>query len=121
MTTRVRFLCDEDTRWTFVYALRAKDPLLDVLRVGEAGAPPLGTLDPQLLLAAEVMGRCLISGDRSTMPQHRDAHFAAGRHTWGIILRRRGFSLARYIQDLHLIWEATTSDEWIDRTDYIPY
>jgi Domain of unknown function (DUF5615) len=121
MTTRLRFLCDEDTSRAFLNALRASEPSLDVIRVGDPGAPALGTPDPQVLIAAETLGRCLISRDRSTMPQHRDAHFAAGRHTWGIILMREGFALARYVQDVLLIWHATTQDEWIDRTDYIPY
>jgi hypothetical protein len=118
--TKLRFLCDEDTSWALVYALRAADPALDVIRVGEAGAPPRGTIDPDLLIAAEAMGRALISNDRSTLPSHLIAHFAAGRHTAGVILMRKGFALSRYVQKIVGFWAADEAEDWVDRTVYIP-
>ena len=36
------------------------------------------------------------------------------------MLMRRGFSLARYVQEILQYWNTTTTDEWIDRTVYIP-
>jgi hypothetical protein len=94
---------------------------MDLIVVGETGVPPWGTPDSQLLIAAEAMGRCLISRDKRTMPKHLAAHFAAGRHTCGVLLLRGGFGVARYVHEIALIWQATTANEWIDRTDVIPY
>lgn len=94
---------------------------MDLIWVGQAGAPPLRTPDPGLLLAAEAAGRLLVSKDKRTMPKHLADHFAAGHHTWGVALMRIGFPLSRYFDDLRLIWQATEADEWRDRTDYIPY
>src|SRR5438874_677749 len=95
----LRFLLDEDVNQDLVSALRAAEPAMDLLVVGQPGAPPKGTLDPALLLAAETLGRTLISGDRSTMIGHLKDHFDAGHHTCGVILLRGGFPLARYVAD----------------------
>ena len=116
----LKFLFDEDTNKALTKALRQLEPSMDVLRVGESGAPATGTLDPDLLIVAHAMQRCLLSGDRSTMPVHLAAHFAAGRHTSGVILMRRGFPLARFVQEVLLIWQAMTAEEWVDHTEYMP-
>ncbi len=34
---------------------------------------------------------------------------------------RQGFPLARFLQDILLIWHATTPDEWVDQLVYLPY
>jgi len=117
----LRFLIDEDVNQDLIPALRAAEPGMDVLVVGQPGAPPKRTPDPALLLAAETLGRTLISGDRSTMTDHLKDHFDAGHHTCGVILLRGGFPLMRYVADIHLIWFVETPAEWVDRTDYIPY
>jgi hypothetical protein len=119
--TPLRFLVDEDVRLDIVKALRTAEPAMDILVVGEPGAPPKGTLDPDLLLTAENLGRALISGDRGSMPGHLADHFRAGHHTQGVILLRNGYSVGDYAFAIRLIWIATTADEWLDRTDYIPY
>jgi hypothetical protein len=80
----------------------------------------LGTQDPDVLVAAEALGRVLISRDRRTMPGHLAAHFAAGRHTAGVILLRNGFPPGRYVQEI--VNQAVTIPpaDWIDRTIYLP-
>ncbi|HBI44339.1 MAG TPA: hypothetical protein DDY78_16030 [Planctomycetales bacterium] len=119
--SQLKFLLDEDTSRALLKALRSSKPAPDVLRVGELGAPPRGTKDPQVLLAAEAAGRCLISRDRKSMKRHLRDHFAAGRHTCGVVLTKGRFGLRRYVNDILLIWQVMTTDEWVDRTDYIPY
>ena len=42
---KIRFLLDENLNPRIKLALVHHDPTIDVLRVGELGAPPLGTLD----------------------------------------------------------------------------
>jgi hypothetical protein len=116
-----RFLVDEDVNMDLVTHLRAVEPAMELLIIGEAGAPPKGTLDPDVLLAAESLRRALISADKRTMRDHLNDHFNTGHHTWGVILLRVGHSIPAYAADLRLIWFATEADEWVDRTDYIPY
>jgi hypothetical protein len=117
----LRFLVDECVNRDIIAYLRSLEPDMDILVVGEPGAPIKGTLDPDLLLFAEAQGRALISGDRSSMTRHLADQFNASHHTAGLILLRGGFSIAHYAAEIHLIWFATTADEWLDRTDYIPY
>jgi hypothetical protein len=100
--------------------LLLQEPGIDILRVGDAGAPPLRTRDPDLLLAAEAMGRALVSKDKRTMPGHLVDHFAAGHHTAGVLLMRQGFPVGRYVREILMRYRTTTADEWIDRTEYIP-
>lgn len=119
--TPLCFLVDECVNRHLIAHLRNIEPSMDFLVVGEPGAPPKGTPDPDLLLVAESRGRVMLSGDRSTMTRHLADHFAQGRHTVGLILLRGGFPLSHYASELRLIWFVTTPDEWTDRTDYIPY
>ena len=119
--SQLTFLMDEDPSRALLHALRNCRPAPDIARIGEPGAPTRGTKDPQVLLAAEAAGRCLISRDRRTMRRHVQDHLNAGHHTFGVILTKGGFASKRYIDDILLIWHATTPDEWVDRTDYIPY
>ena len=118
---QLRFLVDECVSRDLVTHLRSAEPAMDLLVVGEPGAPRKGTLDPQLLLVAKGLQRAFISADRSTMMRHLAEHYRAGHRSYGLILLRGGFSVARYAADLHLIWFATTADEWLNRVDYIPY
>jgi hypothetical protein len=116
----LRFLCDECTPWALVSVLRQKAPRLDVLRVLEAGAPPPGTRDPDLLTAAQTMGRVLVTSDRETMPAHLVNHFMAGHKTAGVILMRQGYSIGRYAALILDFWSNDAAEDWVDRTVYIP-
>ncbi len=117
---KLGFLFDECVPAALTGAICQQEPTVDVLHVGDPGAPPRGTLDPDLLLAAEAMGRVLVTNDRRTIPGHLRDHFAAAHHTAGVMLLRRGFSCGRYAQEIFTHWATTTPDEWVDRTVYIP-
>jgi hypothetical protein len=58
--SRICFLADEDVSHDLIKALRSLEPTLDILAVGEPGAPAKRTLDPDLLLFAEASGRTLL-------------------------------------------------------------
>jgi hypothetical protein len=118
--SKLKLLADECINPILLSALRKAEPAVDAIQVGDAGAPPRGTLDPDLLIASDSLGRVLLTNDRSTMPGYLLAHYAAGGHTAGVMLMRRGFSLARYVQEILQHWNTMTADEWIDRTMYIP-
>ena len=77
---RVRFLIDEDLSLDYIQELRRYHTSLDVLRIGSDGAPPLSTLDPDILLYCEREQRALVTENWSTMPGHEAAHFAGGHH-----------------------------------------
>src|SRR5262245_48077893 len=116
--SQIRFLFDEDTDPDLIDALLRREPAVDALRVGWDGAPPTGTLDPDLLIAAEALGRMVVSNDKKTMPGHLAAHFAAGRHTHGVALLRQGFSFSAYVDDLLMLWTGSEAEEWVDGSIY---
>jgi hypothetical protein len=119
--SQLRFLFDEDVSHHIIAYLRSAEPTMDILVVGAVGAPPKGTFDPEVYRAAVALGRTLVSSDRKTMTQAVYEDLAAGGHNGGTIFLKRRQSVARCAGDLHLIWYCDTTDDWIDRTDYLPY
>ncbi len=115
-----RFLFDECTDPDLIEALRRREPNVDIIRVNDSGAPPSGTPDPDLLLAAETLQRVLLTNDKRTMPGHLKDHYAAGHRTAGVMMLRPNISLARYMREILNHWATTSADDWIDRTVYIP-
>jgi hypothetical protein len=85
------------------------DSQIEVLALGEPEAPPTGTLDPEILMWLESHGYLLIT-----------AHLETGRHIPGIIWLRPDVSLGRIIEELYLIWEASTAEEYQDALLFIP-
>ena len=118
--SKPRFLFDECTDPDLIAALRRREPTIDIIRVNDPGAPPSGTLDPDLLLAAEALGRVLVTNDKRTMPGHLRSHYQAGHHTAGVIMLRQRFPMGRYVQEILDEWTNTTADEWIDRIVVLP-
>jgi hypothetical protein len=115
-----RFLLDENLDPKLKIAVLRLYPAADVLRVGDQGVPPLSTPDPDLLDFCEIAERILVTADRTTMPGHIDTHIAMSGHFSGVCLVRAGFSIYRIAQELVLIAEASTAEEWLDRIEWIP-
>lgn len=118
---RVRFLLDENQSPRLKAALLRLNPAVDVLRVGDPSAPGFGMADSDLLRHLELSGRMLVTRDYTTIPGRMLAHRQSGGHLWGILWVRTGASVGRLADALHLVWEATTADEWIDSEAWIPF
>jgi hypothetical protein len=119
--SQLRFLFDEGVSHHVIAYLKSAEPMVDILAVGEAGAPLKGTLDPDVYGAAVGLGRTLVSSDRKTMTRAVSEDLAKGGHHCGVVFLRRRASVARCAADLHLIWFCETADDWLDRIDFIPY
>jgi hypothetical protein len=109
-----RFLLDEHVNRAIQRQLRRLDRQIAVLAIGDSEAPPVGTLDPEILVWLETHGYLLVTANRSMMPVYFTAHIEMGRHLPGIIWLRPGVSLGRIIDELYLIWVASTADEYQD-------
>ena len=118
---KIRFLLDENLSPRLKTALLRLNPMIDVLRVGDPEAPPLGTQDPDLLRYLEVTQRLLVTSNRTSLPAHIEAHWVADGYLWGILWVRPGTPMGRLAQDLYLVWEASEAEEWVDRLDWIPF
>jgi predicted nuclease of predicted toxin-antitoxin system len=115
-----RFLLDEHINRAIQRQLRRLDPHIDVLAIGDLGAPQAGTPDPDILDWLEANGYILVTENRRTMPLHLTEHWAAGRHIPGIFWIRPNVGIGRVIEELYLIWAASTGEEYQDRALYIP-
>lgn len=65
---KMSFLLDENLMPDLKTAIWRHETAIDVLRVGDSGAPPYETLDPQILIYLETSRRCLITSNRKSMP-----------------------------------------------------
>lgn len=82
--------------------LRRIAPSIDVLRVGDPGAPPLETQDPEILRYLALNQRLLVTNDRASTPDHLDAYRAQGGQIWGLLWIRPRTATGLLIQELHL-------------------
>lgn len=118
---RPKFLIDENLTHDIVVGVRKRDPSIDILRVGDPGAPPKGTPDPAILDFCETEQRILVTNNRASMPAHITAHQAAGKHIWGILsTRTRRPPLGPIVEMLVIIAGASEAEEYIDVTGWIP-
>lgn len=118
---KIRFLLDENLSPKLKMAVLRLNPTIDILRVGDPNAPPLGTLDPEILDYLELSQRILVTDNRKSIPGHLEAHWAAGRHMWGLLWLRPSATLSSWAEALFLIWEASETEEWLDKVDWIPF
>ncbi|NER97642.1 MAG: hypothetical protein F6J86_27990 [Symploca sp. SIO1B1] len=115
-----KYLLDENMSPLYREQLLRYKPDLIVLKIGDEGVPPEGTLDPEILCWCEENGFVLITNNRSSMPVHLINHLAVGRHVPGILVLRRPTSIGKVISDLILIAEAAEEDEYFDLISYLP-
>ena len=117
---KVRFLLDENLSPRLKVAVLRFNPAIDILHVGDADAPPRGTLDPEILHYLELSQRLLITDNRSSMPEHFEAHYGDGGHIWGLLWVRPETQIGELVREIFLVWEASEAEEWLDRLDWIP-
>lgn len=115
-----RFLFDENIDPVLAQRLRTVYAGIDILLVGQIGAPAKGASDPDLLAFAQKTGRILVSFDKASLPRHLGDWFRAGGQTAGVALMRQGYPWARYVQEIALIWQASEAGEWLNLTQYLP-
>ena len=65
-----RFLIDENINRAIQRQLRRQVPELEILAIGDPGAPPAGMADEGILPWIEENQYILVTENRSTMPKH---------------------------------------------------
>ena len=115
-----RFLIDENISPEYRTQLLRYEPSLTVLAVGDEGAPPKSTPDPDILEWCEKHQFSLITNNRESMPQHLSDHLSAGHHVPGIFTINRRVPMGLIIEELLLIAGASDEDEYIDEIKYLP-
>ena len=92
-------------------------PEIDIRTAAEAGLAGLD--DIRVLRIAAAAERILISRDRHTMPANF-RRFVTAETSFGVVLLRKGVSIAAVIEETILIWSASEADEWTNRLVWIP-
>jgi hypothetical protein len=116
---KIRYLLDENLSSRIVATIQRYYPELDVLRVGDEGAPAFGTLDPDILRWLESHQHTLVTDNRKSLPGHIADHVAAGGHHWGVFIVRKDVPLRPLAEALYVYWDVTEAEQWVDLTEWL--
>jgi hypothetical protein len=114
----LRFLADENFNNDIVRGLLRRRPDFDIVRVQEVDLG--GADDPAVLDWAAQEGRILLTHDVNTVTKFAYERVTAGLAMSGVIEVRRNIPLSVVIEDLLLIAEASSPEEWENGVGYLP-
>lgn len=113
-----RFLADADFNQKIIFGLRHREPTIDFQTARQGDLP--GRPDPEVLSIVARENRILVSHGRKTMPAYF-ARFTAEQSSPGLIIVSQDTDIGLAIEDLLLIWAASTIKEWRDKIGFIPF
>lgn len=116
----MRYLLDEHIAPAYRAQLLRAAPELEVWIVGDPGAPPRGTFDPEILIWCEEHHFVLVTNNRKSMPRHLADHLALGRHIPGILVINPALTMGELLDELVLIAGASDENEYHDLILYLP-
>jgi hypothetical protein len=114
----VRFLADASLHHAIVAGCIRREPAIDFISAHSAKLEGLSDFD--VLAIAAGQGRILVTHDFRTMPRHFAEFLATGATSPGVFLVKQQTPLASVIEDLVLIWVASTPEDWKNRIVVIP-
>ena len=115
-----RFLAEEDIPRAIVRGVKRRKGRFDIVRVQDVG---LGTKeDPEILELAAREGRIVILRDISTMPVHAAERIRQGKTMPGLLVVTHDWRrhIRQIIEDLLLIEECSSREEWEKQVFYLP-
>lgn len=115
---KVRFQADADLRQAIVLGVIRRQPDLDFQSANEAGLE--GIKDLEVLVIAAHDNRVLVTHDRKTMPTEF-GQFITTQTSAGVFVISQRLPIGEAIDALILVWEASTSEEWIDQIMTFPF
>ncbi|MDX2098416.1 MAG: DUF5615 family PIN-like protein [Leptolyngbyaceae cyanobacterium bins.59] len=113
----VRYQADADLNQMIVTGVLRREPTVDFQTAFAAGLE--GVKDARVLAIAAQQGRILVSHDRETMPSEF-AEFIRNDQSSGVIIVSRKVPIELIIDELLLIWAASSSEEWVNRIAKLP-
>ncbi len=114
------FLLDENLSPRLKLAILRLNSKIDILRVGDLGAPDSGTLDPNILIYLQQSQRILLTDNRKSMSEHLNDHWVKNQYIWGLFWLKPKATVRELAEEVVLIWETTEAEEWKDRLVWIP-
>lgn len=114
----LRFAADENFNNAILRGLIRRDPDLDIVRVQDVGLS--GVDDPDILEWSAREGRILLTHDVSTITRYAYDRIRAKQPMPGVFEVGRNVSIGEAIEDILLITECSTGDEWEGQVRYLP-
>ncbi len=114
----IRFLLDENFNGKIVRGLRARQPVVDMIRVQDTEL--YGADDPTVLEWAAQQERILLTHDLDTMTKYASERIEQGLPMAGVILVRDTLPVAKVVDDLLAVLGASEANEWKNRIDFLP-
>jgi hypothetical protein len=113
-----RFQADKDLRSAIRRGTIRREPSIDFQSALELDLD--GIPDPEVLCLCAEQGRILVSHDEGSMPQHFREFVLSGNQSPGVLLVAQWTPIAVVIENLVLLWSASSADEWHDRIVWLP-
>ncbi len=116
----ISYLFDENVTPLYRRELLRRQGDLTARQVGQLDAPPLSTLDPDILLWCERHLFILVTNNRHSMPDHLQDHLAQGHHVPGILVLNPKMDFGETVEELLLIYGASDEEEYHDQIAFLP-
>lgn len=116
--SQFRYLLDENCNARILRGLRRRVPQLTILTIHEAGLR--GDPDAAILEFAAMEQCVVVSHDVRTMTVHAKARLLAAKPMCGLILVSQDYPVGQAIDDLVLIAEVSTVEEWQGKIVFLP-
>lgn len=111
-------LTDEDFDHRILRGLLRRRPQLDIVTIRDLGLS--GAKDPGLLEQAAQLGRVLLTHDKNTISKYAYERVTSGKSMPGVIMVAKLAPIGLVIDDILLLLDASSDDEWADQVKHIP-
>jgi len=114
----IRFQADADLNFDIVKAVRRREPAIDFASATDSQLR--GVKDPELLEAAAVANRVLVSHDRRTMLNHFRSRLADGKSSPGLLVVSQNAPIALVVESIVVLWSVSDPAELRDQARHLP-
>ena len=114
----IRFQADADLNFDIVKAVRQQEPAIDF--ASAADSQLRGVKDTELLEAAEVANRVLVSHDRRTMLNHFRNRLADGKSSPGLLIVSQDAPIGLVVESIVVLWSVSDPAELRDQARHLP-
>ena len=114
----IRFVADENFNGHIINGLKIRNPSIDLVRVQDIGLA--NSPDSEILKWAADTGRIVLTHDLATMPVDADDRLNAGLPMPGLFLIPQSRETGAMIDELQLIIECSSAEEWEGKVRYLP-
>jgi len=114
---KIKFQADADLNQNIVNAVVRINSEINFQTANDANLR--GLKDDKVLELAANQKRTLVSHDQRTMPKHF-AEFITNDKSYGVLIVPKKLSVMDVAENIILIWEVFTEQDWINRIAFLP-